>query len=382
MAEFEKAKDQIAADITAQMGKPLSQAKGEVDGALARIKALIKIAPAALADETLEEKNGFFRKITKEPVGVVLVIAPWNYPLLTAVSAVIPAVLAGNSVILKHSERTPLVGDAFQNAFNNAGANNLVTSIHCAHDVTAQLINNPSIGFVSFTGSVRGGRQVYQAVAQNRFIDVTLELGGKDAGYVAPDADPAAAADCLIDGAFYNAGQSCCGIERVYVHRSLYKDFLEKSLELVKTYQIGDPMAASTNLGPMAQPNSVAFLHDQINDAVSQGGRLLIGGKPTHDSTGQGRFFAPTLVADCNHNMKLMTEESFGPVLGIMPVDSDEEAIKLINDSKYGLTSCIYTASTDRAAKLAPLIETGTVFKNRCDFLDPELPWTDRKSVV
>ncbi|GAB5362033.1 hypothetical protein AAMO2058_000763300 [Amorphochlora amoebiformis] len=372
-------KEKIAKDVSGMMGKPLNQAMGEVDGAIDRARVLCSLAPEALADDLLPEKENFFRKIAREPVGVVLVLAPWNYPLLTAINALIPAILSGNSVLLKHSERSPLCADHFASAFEKAGGpSGLVRALHTGHDEIASVIKHPKIGFVSFTGSVPGGSAVYQSVA-SRFIDTTLELGGKDGAYVAPDANLDAAVETLVDGGFYNAGQSCCGIERVYVHDSLYDDFITKATDIVNGYVLGDPSSNTTTLGPMAQPSSIEFLSSQVNDAKEKGALVLTGGQSATDDKGMGRFFRPTLLADCNHSMDVMKEESFGPVLGVMPVKSDDEAVKLMNDAHYGLTGVLFTENKERADMLAPQIEAGTVFMNRCDFLDPELPWTGVK---
>lgn len=377
MAAFETIRIEVANDITGQMGKPLAQARGEVDGMYERIRGMISMAPATLGEEVLAPREHIERRIVREPVGTVLVVAPWNYSLLTAANAIFAAVLAGNSVILKHSSRTPLAADAFERAFALAGApEGLVTALHCSHDVVDEIIQHPSVGFVAFTGSVDGGHSIYRSVSASRFIDTTLELGGKDPAYVAEDARLDAAVETLVDGAFYNAGQSCCAIERVYVHRSLYDQFLEGAQALVSAYSLGDPMLEGTSMGPLAQASAIPFLKGQVDDAVARGARVLCGGSPTHDAAGKGRFFEPTLLADCDHGMSLMVDESFGPVLGVMPVDSDEEALALMNDSPYGLTACLFTQDSDRAAALAPRVSTGTVFMNRCDYLDPELPWT------
>ncbi|MFL5276282.1 MAG: aldehyde dehydrogenase family protein [Myxococcales bacterium] len=380
-AAFEASSERIAREITLQMGKPLAQAKGEVRTCLARARAMIALAPEALRDEPLAPIPGFTRFIRHEPVGVVLDISAWNYPLLITVNVVVPAVLAGDAVLVKHATRTALCGEAFERAFTEAGApEGLVQAIHADHDFVAKMIARPEIGYVSFTGSVRGGREVYRAVAASRFIDVGLELGGKDPAYVAPDADLSYAIENLVDGAFYNAGQSCCGIERVYVHASVYDRFLEGALaEMRKQLKMGDPLDAATTLGPMAQPDAPSKLTAQVDEARGKGGRVLCGGKATAVG-GKGRFFDPCLVADASHKMHgLMVEESFGPILGVASVADDDEAVRLMNDSPYGLTASIWTRDQERAFRVGSQIETGTFFMNRCDYLDPQLPWTGVK---
>ncbi len=376
---LERRTEAVARDISRQMGKPLAQARAEVGTCLDRVRSLIAQAPRALAPEALQEKAGFTRRITHEPVGVVLVIAAWNYPLLVPVNAVVAAVLAGNAVLLKHAPRTPLCAEAFAAAFCEAGAPpDLVVPLHVDHDVVAQVAEHPAVGYVSFTGSVRGGRQVYAAVAQRRFVEVGLELGGKDAAYVAPDADLGAAVENLVDGAMYNAGQSCCSIERIYVHRSLYDRFVEQAVRVVRGYRLGDPLDEATTMGPMALPGAPAALAEQVADARERGGAVLCGGEPLQVE-GRGRFFAPTVVADAPQDSALMQEESFGPVVGIAPVDSDEEAVKRMNDSRYGLTASVWSTDPALAERLGAQLEAGTIFLNRCDFLDPELAWSGWK---
>jgi len=273
-----------------------------------------------------------------------------------------------------------LCADHFAKAFEKAGApKGLVQALHADHSTVARVLARPEVGFAHFTGSVKGGHEVYSEVAKSRFIDVGLELGGKDPAYIAEDADLKYAVENVVDGGFYNAGQSCCGVERVYVHKSLYKQFLDQAVPLIQAYNLGNPLESSTTLGPMAQQSAIDFLTKQVQEAKQMGGRVLVGGSATKDKAGKGRFFAPTLVADATHKMGLMIEENFGPVFGVMPVASDEEAVKLMNDSPYGLTASIWSKSQERALKLAPQIETGTVFMNRCDYLDPYLAWTGVK---
>ncbi len=374
MTAFERTREDVARNLTLQMGKPLQQSQNEVSGMLGRVEYMMSIAEKTLADEWLPDKPGFKRYIRHEPLGVVLDIAAWNYPLLIAVNIVVPAVLAGNAVIIKHSSRTPLCGQAFVDAFCEAGAPEyLVQNIVASHEVTEKLIQHPGVDHVSFTGSVRGGHEVVRSAA-DRFIDAGLELGGKDPAYVCADADfDYAVANC-VDGAFYNAGQSCCAVERVYVERSIYDRFVEAFVAKTREYALGDPLEAATSIGPMATKSAPAFLLGQIEAAVKAGGRLLVA--PTDFACPKtGWFLGPGVVADAPQDCSLMQEESFGPVIGIRPVANDEEAVRVMNDSPYGLTASIWTSDLDRAIRIGEQIETGTFYMNRCDFLDPALPW-------
>jgi acyl-CoA reductase-like NAD-dependent aldehyde dehydrogenase len=378
--EFEKDGERIAREVTAQMGKPLAQSRGELRTTLYRARTMMALAPEALRDDPLPPLPGFTRFVRHEPVGVVLDISAWNYPLLITVNVVVPAVLAGNSVILKHANRTALCGEAFARAFAAAGApEGLVTAVDATHETCARIIARPEVGYVSFTGSVRGGHEVYREGAK-RFIDVGLELGGKDPAYVAPDADLDHAIANIVDGAYYNAGQSCCGIERIYVHASIYDRFVEGALAEVRKYKLGDPLDAATTMGPLAQAGAPEKLEAQVEEARGKGARVLCGGKPVRDAAGKGRFFDPSLVIDASHAMHgLMVEESFGPIVGVQRVADDDEAVRLMNDSPYGLTAAIWTRDQERAFRIGAQIETGTFFMNRCDYLDPLLPWTGVK---
>ena len=375
---LEAARESIAADITAMMGKPLRQARNEVGGTAKRARHMIAIAEASLADTVLP-LDGFDRRIVREPHGVVFNLPAWNYPLLTAVNVVIPAILAGNAVVLKHSPRSPLCGEHFARAFAAAGAPaHLVQALHCSHPTSERIAGDPRVGYVAFTGSVYGGHRIYGAAADKRFTDVGLELGGKDAAYVCADADLDQAVDGIVDGACYNAGQSCCAVERAYVHRSLYPRFVEAALELMRKYVLGDPTAEGVNMGPIAQPWHPAFIEKQIHQATAAGAKLLLGGH-AKQIDGKGRFFEPTLLTDVAPGLDVVRVETFGPVLPIVAVDSDEEALALINDSDLGLTASLWTKDHARASHLARQIETGTVYMNQCDSLDPALPWSGVK---
>lgn len=378
VAELEARGESIAADLTNMMGKPLRQARNELAGMAKRARFMASIAAASLADTVLPQ-SGFDRRIVRAPLGVVLALPAWNYPLLTAVNVVIPSVLAGNAVVLKHSPRSPLCGEHFADAFARAGAPpGLVQALHADYPTTERIAADVRVDHVAFTGSVLGGHRI-QAAASGRFIDVGLELGGKDGAYVAADADFDKAVDGVVDGACYNAGQSCCAIERAYVHASLYDRFVEAALAQMKQYVLGDPTAEGVTMGPMAQPWHPAFIEAQIDQARAAGARVLLGGKPAMVS-GRGRFFEPTLLIDCDPALDVMRVETFGPVLPIVKVGSDEEALALINDSDLGLTAAIYTNDHERAARLAALLEVGTVLMNQCDTLDPALPWTGTKN--
>lgn len=375
MKKFEERKSSIAVDVTGQMGKPLKQALGEVDGTLHRATVLLELSDNALATDEFQDSPRQLRQIVKEPVGTVLVMAPWNYPMMTTINSILPALLAGNAVILKHSPRTPLCAQHYVDSFEEAGLpDGLLTALHCENPVVASVIQRPEIGFVSFTGSVRGGSEINK-VASTRFIHTTLELGGKDAAYVASDADPEDAAKGLVDGAFYNAGQSCCSVERVYVAESKYEEFLEHAKRLVNEYHLGDPMDDNVTLGPVAQPEHLEFLQSQVDDAVAKGARLLTA-TGFAQVNGRGRFFHPTLLADCTHSMKIMQEETFGPIMAVSSVSSDKEALEKMNDSVYGLTAAIFTKDKEKALRLGKDLRVGTVYMNRCDALDPYLPWT------
>ena len=373
---FRSARENVALDITRQMGKPLSQARREVDTMLDRADTMLRLAPAALEDEILEPRPGFARFIRHEPLGIILDIPAWNYPLLIAVNVVIPALLAGNAVLIKHARLTPLCGDAFIDAFRQTSLPaDLVASVHVSHDTVTSLIASRAVDFISFTGSVEGGREVYrQASAQ--LLDMGLELGGKDPALVCEDANFDFTVPNLVDGAFYNAGQSCCAVERIYVARPLYAKFVDAFVAEVRKYVVGDPEDPATGIGPLAQPKALDFLKHQVDQAVQQGAKLLTGGKRAPK---RGYYFEPAVLVDVDHRMSLMTEESFGPVIGIMPVDSEDDGIRLMNDSPYGLTASIWTEDAERGQALATRTAAGTVYVNRCDYLDPELAWVGIK---
>ena len=377
---FVARKAEIAEEITWQMGRPISQAPGEVAGFEERARHMIEIADSALADLKPQQKDGFTRYIKREPLGVVLVVAPWNFPYLTSVNAIMPAILAGNAVVLKHSAQTPLCAERLQQAFSEAGLpEGVFQYLHLSHSDTEAVIQSPEINFVAFTGSVPGGEMVERA-AVGRFIGVGLELGGKDPAYVRKDANLQHAIETVTDGAIFNSGQSCCGIERVYVDESVYEQFVDGVAALANAYVLGRPDEAATNLGPLVKASAAEFVRGQINEAVAAGAKALV--DPAKFSANQAgmAYLAPQVLIDVDHSMRVMNEETFGPVVAIMSVSGDEEAIKLMNDSEFGLTAAVFTQDENAAIEIGNQIETGTWFMNRCDYLDPALAWTGVKN--
>lgn len=369
----------LAAAITQQIGRPISQTPSEVKGCIDRARTMIALASSALADIKPEAIDGFKRFIRRTPMGVVYVIAPWNYPLLTAVNTVVPAILAGNSVVLKPAPQTPLSGEHFLQAFEAAGLPKGVLQVVLASNADAErIVADRRVNHVAFTGSVRTGRLVQRA-ASDRFISVGLELGGKDPAYVRSDADIPFSVGNIIDGAFFNSGQSCCAVERIYVHTDVYDEFVEQAVKLACGYRLGNPLEPSTNLGPVVSKTAASFIRGQVEEALAAGARSLVPVSPYELARPDGTYVSPRLLVDVDHGMRVMKEETFGPVVGIMRVSSDQEAIELMNDSQYGLTASLWTRDLTAAEMLAADIETGTVFLNRCDYLDPSLAWTGVK---
>ena len=370
----------IASEITWQMGRPLRDAPGEVRGFEERSRYMLSVAPQALAAVDPGAKAGFQRQIKRVPLGVVAVVAPWNYPYLTAVNAVMPALIAGNAVIIKHSHQTPLCAERFLEAFASAGVPaGVFQYLHLSHADTARLMGDARVANVCFTGSVSGGRAVVAATAAG-FATSGLELGGKDPAYVRADANLAQAIETLTDGAFYNAGQSCCGIKRIYVAATRHDEFVAGLVELTHKYRLGSPLDAQTTLGPMVRAAAADAVRNQVRDAVKRGARQLIDESRFAASVPGTPYLAPQVLVDVDHSMRIMREETFGPAVGIMKVCSDEEAVRLMNDSEFGLTAAIFSADAVRAETLGDALETGTVFLNRCDYLDPALAWTGVKN--
>ncbi len=369
--------EEVVPELAWQMGRPVRYG-GEFKGFNERSNYVASIAADALKPLVVEESERFERRIEREPHGVVFVIAPWNYPYMTAINTVAPALMAGNTVIIKHASQTILVGERLVRAFVEAGVpEDVFQNLFLDHTTTAALIAAKSFDFINFTGSVEGGRSIERAAA-GTFTGLGLELGGKDPGFVMEDADLDAAVDTLMDGATYNSGQCCCGIERIYVHESLYDAFVEKSVAWVSSYKLGNPLDPETTLGPMANKRFAETVRGQIAEAVAKGAKALIDPKLFPEDDG-GAYLAPQILVDVDHSMAFMREETFGPAVGIMKVKNDAEAVELMNDCQYGLTVSLWTKDAERAARIGRELETGTVFMNRADYLDPALCWTGVK---
>ena len=377
VARLNEMSDEVVQELAWQMGRP-TRYGGEFGGVNARTDYMAGIAAETLAPHVIEDSASFRRLIAREALGVVFIVAPWNYPYLTTINTLVPALIAGNSVVLKHASQTLLVGERLAQAFHEAGVpQDVFQNVVLDHATTESLIAARAFNFVNFTGSVGGGQAMERAAA-GTFTPLGLELGGKDPGYVRADANLDAAVDTLMDGAMFNAGQCCCGIERIYVHESLYDAFVEKSVAWVNGLRLGNPFDAASTLGPMANRRFARIVRDQTAEAIAMGAKPLIHPKgfPADDG---GAYLAPQILVNVSHKMRVMTEESFGPVVGIMKVKDDAEAIALMNDSPYGLTASIWTEDYETAQKIGAQIETGTIMMNRADYLDPALCWTGCK---
>jgi acyl-CoA reductase-like NAD-dependent aldehyde dehydrogenase len=371
---------EIAEELAWQMGRPIRYGQGELRGVEERARYMAEVAPTALAPVVpIVSLAGFERYVAREPVGLVFTIAPWNYPYLTTVNSVVPALIAGNAVLLKQAAQTLLVGDRFQMAFDSSGLpEGLFTHIVLEHGQTEAIISGGHVDHVAFTGSVAAGRSMERAAA-GTFTTLGLELGGKDPAYVAPDANLKFAVENLVDGAFFNSGQCCCGIERIYVHEACYDAFVRHFIELTAQYVLGDPLDQETTLGPMARANLAEIVRRQTEEAIAKGAKPHLDPRSFIRDRPGSPYLAPQILTNVDHTMAVMREESFGPVIGIAKVRGEEEAIALINDSPYGLTASIWTEDVEAAKRIGGAIETGTVYMNRCDYLDPGLAWTGVK---
>ena len=372
--------DELGAELTSQMGRPIAHSPNELRrGFQERGTHMAAIAAAALEDIEVERSREFHRFIRREPLGVVLVLAPWNFPWLTSVNAVVPALLAGNAVVLKMAQQTPLVAERYAEAFAAAGLPaGVFQYLHVDHDQAARIIRDDRIAFVAFTGSVGGGRAVQRAAA-DRFIGTGLELGGKDAAYVRADAALEHGVENIVDGAFFNAGQSCCSVQRVYVDRRVYDQFVDAAVALTSRYVLGDPREPATTIGPMVRQDAAESVRDQVEEAIRSGAKDLVNPSRFPADRAGTAYMAPRILANVRHDMRVMREETFGPVMTVMPVAGDDEAVRLVNESRYGLTSSVWTTDADAALRIGDRIETGTWYMNRCDYLDPALAWTGVK---
>ena len=378
-SEFERRGAQIATELTWQMGRPARFAGSEVRGTLERARYMSGIAAAALADMDPGPKQGFRRFIRREPLGVVFSVAAWNYPHLIAVNSVVPALMAGDAVVLKHSAQTPLCAEVFAECFAAAGLPaGLFQVLHLEHADTERVVRDQRVDFVAFTGSVAGGRAIQRAAAE-RFIGVGLELGGCDPVYVRHDADVAHAVENIVDGAYFNSGQSCCGLQRIYVHESVYDRFTRGCVELIRQYRLGDPLDPQTTLGPVVRTAAAEAIRAQLRASIEAGARPVIEEREFAKSRAGTPYLAPQLLLDAPGSCAVMREEIFGPVAGVMKVHSDEEAIAQMNDSPFGLTAAVWTADAAAAVALGERVQTGTWFMNRCDYLDPALAWVGVK---
>jgi len=378
---FEAKKDAIAIDLTWQMGRPIRYSPMEIrNGFQERALYMIDIAALELADREVESKDNFRRFIRNEPVGVVLALMPWNYPYLCSGNFVIPAIMAGNSIILKPAPQTPLIAERYAEAFRQAGLpDGIFQFLHLNHDQVERIIRDRRIGFVAFTGSVQGGRSI-QLARGERFIGTGLELGGKDPAYVRADAFLEQTIENLVDGVFFNSGQSCCAVERIYVHQDVWDKFLDGFVELTKKYVLDNPLEPTTTLGPMINERAADSVRMKVKEAIGRGALPLVNDSLFPRNKQGTPYLAPQVLTNVDHGMQVMTEETFGPVAPLMSVKSDDEAVALMNDSRYGLTASVWTSDADAAIQIGNRIESGTWFMNRCDYVDPALPWTGIKN--
>lgn len=372
-------KPEVSKEICWQIGRPISQCGNELRGFEERSRHMVKIAKESLQNIPATKNDEFDNYIYKSPLGVIFVMAPWNYPIITATNTIVPALLAGNTILIKHSSQTPRCAELISQAFENTGLpEGVFQFVHTDHQSCEKIISDNRIAHVVFTGSVKGGQEVKKYIGA-RFINVGLELGGKDPAYVRSDADINHAIENLVDGAMFNSGQSCCGIERIYVDQSIYKDFIDGFKNLTEQYKLGDPSKEDTNLGPVVRLSAANFIRSQMAEAEQQGAKRLIDESKFSISKEDNCYVAPQVMIDVDHSMRFMMEETFGPAVGIMPVKDHNEAKQLMNDSPYGLTASIWTKDLDFAKEFGRDIETGTFFMNRCDYLDPALAWTGVK---
>jgi acyl-CoA reductase-like NAD-dependent aldehyde dehydrogenase len=370
--------DVIGEELSRQIGRPISQAAGELSGFKERADYMLSIAENKLANINVTKDNNFKSFIKRRALGIVFVIAPWNYPYLVAVNSIIPAMASGNTVILKHSAQTPLCAEQLYQSAKKTLPKDVFNYLHLNHEDSLKVVSDKRINFVSFTGSVKAGYDVQKAT-HSKFIDMALELGGKDPAYARYDCDLDKTVENLVDGSFFNSGQSCCGIERIYVDEKIYNNFLELFVSKTYGYKLGNPLDKGTNLGPVVKLSAAEFIIEQMNKALDKGAKKMIDENKFNFPKEHKNYLIPQVLTNVDHNMDFMTEETFGPCVGIMKVKDENEAIKLMNDSPYGLTASIWTKDLEIAEKIGNQVQTGTFYMNRCDYLDPALSWTGVK---
>jgi acyl-CoA reductase-like NAD-dependent aldehyde dehydrogenase len=374
---LESERKRLCEVLSSEVGKPLSQSRNEITGARARIDWLVNNAATYLADEEMFADANLVELIRYEPLGVICNISAWNYPYLVGVNVFVAALLAGNTVMYKPSEFATLTGIEINGLLKEAGLPENAFQLAHGGKATGECLLDMSFDGYFFTGSNKTGRYIYSRVAE-KMVPCQCEMGGKDPLYVADDVeDVKGVASATADGAFYNAGQSCCAVERIYVHERIYEEYIKAFVEEVRHYKVGDPFGEGVYMGPVARKEQLTVLEKQIREALSKGARVLVGGKRI---SGKGYYFEPTVVVDVNHDMRLMREESFGPVIGIMKVRDDEEAIALMSDTEYGLTAAVYCAARSRAETILAGLDTGTGYWNCCDRVSAALPWSGRRN--
>ena len=374
---LQKNREKLAGLLTAEMGKPITQSRNEINGACSRISFFLEKSQQILSDELVYEEGGMREFIAYEPLGVIANISAWNYPYLVGVNVFVPAIIAGNAVMYKPSEYASLTGLEIQKLWQQAGLDNRLFTCVLGKGQAGKLLLDLSLDGYFFTGSHATGKTIYQQVAA-KMVPCQLELGGKDPAYItANNRNIQKVAMAAVEGVFYNNGQSCCAVERIYVHQKVYHDFINEFVKEVKMLKMGDPQSEEVFIGPVTRKDQIGFLQNQVDDAVAKGGKILSGGKA---ETRQGYYFQPTVVINTNHQMKLMMEESFGPVIGIQKVDSDDQAIALMKDTPYGLTAAVFSDDQEQALRIMRQMNTGTVYWNCSDRVSPRLPWSGRKN--
>ena len=371
-----KQEEKLAGLLTSEMGKPITQSRSEISSARSRIEYFLQNSERVLSDEIVLEDGDIREVIVHEPLGVIANISAWNYPYLIGVNVFVPALIAGNAVLYKPSEYTTLTGLELKKLWAQSGLEQgLFQTVSGGGEVGAKLLELPLDGYF-FTGSHATGKSIYEQIAKN-MVPCQMELGGKDPLYVtAKNHNLGQVANAVVAGVFYNSGQSCCAVERVYVHKQVYHDFINLFVKEIKQMKMGDPTNEEVFIGPLARREQVAYLQEQVDDAIAKGGKVLSGGKA---ETRQGYYFQPTVIINTSHKMKIMMEESFGPIIGIQMVNDDEEAIGLMKDTEYGLAASVFSDDQQQALSIMDQMETGTVYWNCSDRVSPRLPWSGRK---